>query len=417
MCSEPKYPTVTKYLHWHVRVAAPNSVAAAIEFRERLTAGVRTLASDEAGRSSSYGSGLVLKRFFIVGVWIALATLPFERAAAQAVTQAVSLSADQARSLGVRFGPISTSEHLEVGAHARVVFKPDAQYVVAAPYAGMVPRILVSVGQSVRPGQPLATFSSPQLLEASRALTEANSQARLAQNSLARDKSLYDDGIIPASRWQATQARATEAAAMAKARRAELASAGIAFAGPGSEAQLVASRGGIVSEVNAVPGARVESASTLFRIVDPSALELDLLVGRDVPVPSPGERVEVSQRGAAGTVIGVAPSGDGTAGVRVRASLERRGDLRAGESVNVTLKLQGSSGTGASGRVRVPAASLVYLHGVPGLFIATDKGFRFQSVKVESTDEASAVVRAHLPAGTRVAVAGVGALKGLMVGE
>lgn len=95
---------------------------------------------------------------------------------------------------------------------------------------------------------------SPQLFETSRALTEANSQARLAQQSLARDKALYDDGIIAASRWQATQARAAEAGAMVKARRAELASAGIAFSGPVGEAQLVASRGGVVSEVNAVPG-------------------------------------------------------------------------------------------------------------------------------------------------------------------
>lgn len=197
---------------------------------------------------------------------------------------------------------------LEVGTHARVVFKPDAQSVVAAPYAGMVPRVLVSMGQTVRPGQPLASFLSPQLFEASRALTEANSQARLVQQSLARDKALYDDGIIAASRWQATQARAVEANAMAKARRAELASAGIAFTGSGGDAQLVASRGGVVSEVNAVPGARVDAAAPLFRIVDPAALELDLLVGRDVPVPAPGDRIEIAQRGAGGTVIGVAPS-------------------------------------------------------------------------------------------------------------
>jgi hypothetical protein len=237
------------------------------------------------------------------------------------------------------------------------------------------------------------------------------------QQSLARDKALYDDGIIAASRWQATQARAVEANAMAKARRAELASAGIAFTGSGGDAQLVASRSGVVSEVNAVPGARVDAAAPLFRIVDPAALELDLLVGRDVPVPAPGDRIEIAQRGAGGTVIGVAPSGDGTAGVRVRASLERRGDLHAGESVNVTLKLRGSAGAGGSGLVRVPAAAVVYVHGVPGVFVATDKGLRFQDVAVASTDDAIAVVRATLPAGARVAVAGVGALKGLLAGE
>lgn len=360
---------------------------------------------------------MFFKRIVAIGAWVALAAFSFERAAAQTTAQAVPLTAEQARSLGVRFSPIAASGGLDVGTHARVVYKPDAQYVVAAPYAGMVPRVLVSVGQTVRPNQPLAGFLSPQLFEASRALTEANSQARLAQQSLQRDKALYNDGIVAESRWQATQARAAEANAMAKARRAELASAGIAFNGAGGEAQLVASRGGVVSEVNAVPGARVDAAAPLFRIVDPAALELDLLVGRDVPVPTTGDRIEIAQRGASGTVIGVAPSGDGTAGVRVRASLERRGDLRAGESVNVTLKLRGSTGAGASGLLRVPAAALVYVHGVPGIFISTDKGFRFQEVAVASTDEAIAVVRANLPAGTRVAVTGIGALKGLLAGE
>ncbi|CAJ0800200.1 hypothetical protein LMG19083_03409 [Ralstonia psammae] len=357
------------------------------------------------------------KRIVAASACIALTAFPLEQAAAQAVAQAVPLSAEQARSLGVRFSPVATSSGLEVGTHARVVFKPDAQYVMAAPYAGMVSRVLVSVGQTVRAGQPLAGFLSPQLFEASRALTEANSQAHLAQQSLARDKALYDDGIIAASRWQTTQARAAEANAMVKARRAELASAGIAFSGSGGEAQLVASRGGVVSEVNAVPGARVEAAAPLFRIVDPAALELDLLVGRDIPLPATGDRVEVAQRGVGGTVIGVAPSGDGTAGVRVRASLERRGDLRAGESVNVTLKLRGAANANAAGLLRVPMAALVYVRGTPGVFVATDKGFRFQDVAVASTDDAIAVVRANLPAGTRVAVTGVGALKGLLAGE
>ncbi|CAJ0729316.1 efflux RND transporter periplasmic adaptor subunit [Ralstonia mannitolilytica] len=360
---------------------------------------------------------MFLKRILVVGASIALTAFPLRWATAQPGARAASLSAEQARALGVRFSLVAASGGLEVGTHARVVFKPDAQYVVAAPYAGVVPRVLVSLGQTVRPSQPLAGFLSPQLFEASRALTEANSQARLAQQSLARDKALFDDGIIAGSRWQATQARAAEANAMAKARRAELASAGIAFTGAGGEAQLIANHGGVVSEVNAVPGARVEAAAPLFRIVDPAALELDLLVGRDVPVPTIGDRIEIVPRGASGTVIGVAPSGDGTAGVRVRASLERRGDLRAGESVNVTLKLRGSNGAGASGLVRVPAAALAYVSGVPGVFVATDKGFRFQEVAVASTDDAVAVLRANLPTGTRVAVAGVGALKGLLAGE
>ena len=359
------------------------------------------------------GAGIA-SAVFLVGHTFAQ---PPAQSPTQPAMQPVPLTAEQARALGVRFSPVQTSAKLEVGTHARVVFRPDAQYVVAAPYAGIVPRVIVAVGQTVRQGQALATFASPQLFEASRALTEANSQANLAQKSLARDKLLFDDGIIANSRLQSTEARATEAAAMVKARRAELASAGIAFGGAGGEAQLVASRPGVVSEVNAVPGARVEAAAPLFRIVNPDALELDLLVGRDIPVPSTGDLVEVRQRGATGKVIGIAPSGDGTAGVRVRASLEQRGNLRAGENINVTLVLRGAAEAGAQGRVRIPAAALLYWQGTPGVFLATDKGFTFHGVTVDSTDEATAVVRTSLPAGARVATSGIGALKGILTGD
>ena len=141
-----------------------------------------------------------LNRFLIVGAWIASVALALDLHAAEVAAKAVSMSAEQARALGVRVSPVPASPNLEVGTHARVVFKTDAQYVIAAPYAGIVQRVLVSVGQAVRPGQAVAIFASPQLYEASRALTEANSQAHLAQQSLARDRALYDDGIIAASR-------------------------------------------------------------------------------------------------------------------------------------------------------------------------------------------------------------------------
>src|SRR5256884_485018 len=88
----------------------------------------------------------------------------------------VALSAEQAQALGVRFEPIQAAQRIEVSAHARVVLRPDAQAVVAAPYAGAVPRVLVALGQTVRTGQPVAVFTSPQLYEARRALLEAESQ-------------------------------------------------------------------------------------------------------------------------------------------------------------------------------------------------------------------------------------------------
>lgn len=334
----------------------------------------------------------------------------------------VALSAEQAQALGVRFEPIQAAQRIEVSAHARVVLRPDAQAVVAAPYAGAVPRVLVALGQTVRTGQPVAVFTSPQLYEARRALVEAESQSRLARQALARDQALHEDGIIAASRWQATQARAAEAAAMAQARRAELAASGLQFVG--NEVHLVAPRAGLVTEVLAVPGARVEASAPLLRVADPKALELDLLLGREVPLPGVGDRVQVAARGAQGKVAGMAPVGDGSAGMRVRVALERAGDLRVGESVTASLALAGadagpsggSAGGSGGARLRVPAAALAHWNNRTGVFVATGQGARFMPLSVEASDEATAVVRGTLPPKARIAVTGIAALKGLLGG-
>ncbi|AOY96520.1 efflux transporter periplasmic adaptor subunit [Cupriavidus sp. USMAA2-4] len=353
--------------------------------------------------------------FFRAAGWAALVVF----AADCAQAQSLPLSAAQSQSLGLRFAPAAAAAELDATGNARVVLRPDAQYVVAAPYPGMVPRVLVALGQPVRAGQPLASFASPQLYEAVRALAEARSQATLAGQVLARDRSLHEDGIIAASRLQSSQARAGEAAAMVRAREAEMAAAGVAMAPRGGEAQLVAGRAGMIAEVNAVPGVRVDAAAPLFRIVDPTALELELLLGRDMPAPRGGERVEVRARGARGSVAGVVPAGDGTGAVRVRVVLEQRGDLQAGESVAATLRLRGAGGGAGSaegGRVRVPAAALTYWQNRPGVFVQSKEGARFVPVTVESTDDATATVRGALPPGARVAVAGIAALKGMLGG-
>lgn len=338
--------------------------------------------------------------------------LPLSSLAADA--PALSFSPEQARSLGVRFEPIRPTERLEVAAHARVLLRPDAQAVLGAPYAGAVPRVLVAVGQQVRAGQAVAAFTSPQLYEAWRALQEAQSQSRLARQALERDKALYDDGIIAASRWQATQARAAEAAAMAQARRAELAASGVQLAG--NEAQLLAPRAGVVTEVLVQPGARVDATAPLVRVADPKALELELLLGREVPLPTVGDRVRVDLRGAAGQVAGVAPVGDGSAGMRVRVALDRLGDLRLGESVTATLVLADGGNAKAGSRWRIAAAALVHWQGQTGVYLATDKGARFVPLTLEANDEAVAVLRGALPTDARIAVTGIAALKGLQAG-
>ena len=145
-----------------------------------------------------------------------------------------------------------------------------------------------------------------------------------------------------------------------------------------------------------------------------------MLLGREVPLPAVGDSVQVITRGAAGRVEGIAPVGDGSAGMRVRVALAKSGDLRLGESVTAILTLK-DSGTEkaqskAGNRLRISASALVYWQGQTGVFIRTGKSVRFVPLSVDTRDEATAVVRGVLPANAEIAIAGIAALKNLLSG-
>ncbi|GAA4055408.1 hypothetical protein GCM10023063_50000 [Arthrobacter methylotrophus] len=89
---------------------------------------------------------------------------PVRWATAQPAAQAVSLSAEQARALGVRFSSVAASGGLEVGTHARVVFKPDAQYVVALRTRACASRAGVT-GADRPPESTAGEFPEPRSLK------------------------------------------------------------------------------------------------------------------------------------------------------------------------------------------------------------------------------------------------------------
>lgn len=331
----------------------------------------------------------------------------------------LALSAAQVKSLGIEVRVVDAGQGgSQGGLPARVTVPNEQLRVVAAPVAGMVERLDVAPGGSVKRGQVVARLASPQALELQRDALQAASQAQLAEQNRKRDEQLFAEGLIAESRLQASRATAAQAAAQASERRQGLALAGVAPGQVGGPLALVAPIDGVVLEQGASVGQRVEASALIYRIarLSPLWLEIQAPVGL-VGGLREGASVQVVGSEARGRVIAVGRAVDeGSQTVLLRASVDAGAQsLRPGQTVSVALALP-SAGTG----LRLPTAAVARQGGEAVVFVqtATDaQGARFQprAVKVGATQGDSVVVDG-VQSGERVAVKGVSGLKALWTG-
>jgi cobalt-zinc-cadmium efflux system membrane fusion protein len=108
----------------------------------------------------------------------------------------VSVSVEQAKELDV--GPVEIrSFERRREAIGVIDFNQDATVAVLAPWQGRIGKVLVRAGDDARAGQVLYTLQIPDLAQASATLISAAGALRLADEVLARARSLQAAGSIP----------------------------------------------------------------------------------------------------------------------------------------------------------------------------------------------------------------------------
>lgn len=310
--------------------------------------------------------------------------------------------------------------------HPGRITVPEArQRVLAAPVAGLVERLQVSVGDAVRAGQVLATLRSPAAQDLQRETQAAALQAELAASMLARDQRLHDEGLIAAARLETTRAQARQAALLADDRRRALAQAGAAAQANGGVVTLAAPIAGTVIERLATVGQRVEAAAPLLRIAALDTLWLELQVPvREAATLRLGDAVQLDEPALAARVIAIAGAVDtATQTVMVRAAVTpspAAATLRVGQSVQAVLLQALDGGLG------VPAGAVLTHAGRDWVF-ADLGGGRYQAWPVQVLQRSGQQVRIRVPApatgqparaalaaGSAVVVQGTASLKALL---
>lgn len=338
----------------------------------------------------------------------------------------IFFSAQQIKTLGISSALLPDKKTGEVsGLPAQIIVPSSQLFVVSTPLPALLEQTLVGVGDQVKKGQVIARLQSPALAEGQRGLLQAHVQHQLAQENLARDLSLWKDGIIAESRYRATRGVALEAQANLAERKQMLRWSGMSDREIGllqsgqalSALMTIASPiDGVVLEKFAGAGLRLDAAMPIFKIAKlyPLALEIQapLVAVRDLKIGAP---VFIPSFHASGKLIAIGRSLTGSnQSILLRAVItEGAENLRPNQFVEANI----GTAVASAAQWEIPNTALARVGDKTLVFVTTPKGFLPRAVKVLNEGAQNSVITGgELQGNERIAVHGVSALKSRVMG-
>ena len=278
---------------------------------------------------------------------------------------------------------------------ARLVWNEERTQRIYPAFAGRITSIQADLGQPVKAGAPLALLASPDFGQAQADTAKAQAGQSLAQQSLKRQRELFEAGII--ARKDLEQAQADAAGAQAEVARAAARTRLYGSAsGVNQQLALSAGMGGVVVERNLNPGQEVrpdQSGPALFVVTDPTSLWVQIDAREsDLASLRPGDPIALqvpAYPGATftGKVTATADAIDpGTRTIKVRGVVPNP-DRRLKAEMLATARVQESR----AGGVMVPASAIV-LDGVQHVVYVRREPGVFEPRKVELAQEGPAEV-------------------------
>ncbi|MDI1238166.1 MAG: efflux RND transporter periplasmic adaptor subunit [Polaromonas sp.] len=331
----------------------------------------------------------------------------------------------QVQALGIQTAPLQTqAESVRTSFPAQVVIPPNAEQVISSPVTGLISQLLVQPNQMVRVGAPLVRIASPELGQLQLQLLQANTRATLARQAAKREQYLFGEGLIAQRRVQEAQAALQEAEATLKQAKTALRLSGMSMAAidkvaasgnPQDSMVLAATQAGVVTEIKAKPGQRVDSATPLMHLAQTDTLWLEI----QVPVAesaswAPGSKLKVQGRDITAQIMSSsAMVASGSQMVVMRALVQgKAGQVRPGELLTVELPAAATAGAWD-----LPLSAVAHDGDQGYVFVRTPDGFEARAVKVSASSGQRVRVQGPVKAGEEVAISGVVALKGAWLNE
>lgn len=335
---------------------------------------------------------------------------PADAPAAAASTEAApsgGLHMDAARinASGVIVQPVAVGGlGAEVISQAIVAAEPGGEAVLTARVAGAVSQINRRLGDPVRAGDVLALVESREAAQMAGARSTAVAKAELARKVYARERRLYEQKVSPRQDMETAQAELASAEAEARSAAAAVGAADVSR--DGRHVLVTSPISGRITAMAANLGAFVQPETELFRVADPSRIQVEAAVtSADAQRVRPGDAavIEVGNGEIRKAVVRAVTPGVNaeTRSATVVLALTVGGvGLQPGQTVRARI----TAGRGASGAIVIPEDAVQSLEGRDTVFVRTPQGFRAQPVTVGQRSAGRAEVVAGLKSGDVVAV-------------
>jgi membrane fusion protein, heavy metal efflux system len=337
----------------------------------------------------------------------------------------IAISQEQMQRIGINLASVEAARtYVTDRLPARVTIPPQQVRVLSASRGGLVTSIVAAESDEVTAGEDLVQIESPGLVGLQRELLQAATQLRLAQAEVKRNEQLRKTSNVSERAYLESRSTLDEAEALVDERRQVLLLAGMT---PEAVEDLEQARritstlevrspiDGVVVEVPAVLGERVEDSEPLVRVarLEPLWLEINVPLDRLQGV-QPGGTVEIPCKSGEASVDLIGRKVDpANQTVQVRGLVRGAGDcLRPGQFLEVRLRLSGSKT-----QYRVPSSAITRIGNTPMVFLHEAAGFAPVAVKIVAREGDYSIVTGSLSAGSKVAASGIASLKAAWAGR
>lgn len=266
----------------------------------------------------------------------------------------------------------------EIVAQATVKAAPDGEAILTARASGAITDIRKRLGDPVKKGETVAVVLSPDAAGLSAARASARARLDLAQTTFAREKTLFDSRITSRQEFEAAQAELNQASA--EFQRADAAARTARVAADGQSVVIASQIDGRITMASdaARLGAYVTPETVLFRIADPSKVQVEAAVSAaDIARIRPGDPAAIEGPGGASlpaTVRAVTPGVDqASRTATVVLSLSGGGGLQPGQYARALIKP--ASAASETAAFVLPEEAVQQVEGRDVVFVRTREGF------------------------------------------